>query len=50
MYSESPTVSIVIPAYNHEQYVAEAIQSVMEQSYPGWELIIIDDGSTDSKR
>ncbi len=40
-------VSIVLPVYNGEAYLGEAIQSVMQQTYPVWELIIIDDGSTD---
>ncbi|MCB0107195.1 MAG: glycosyltransferase family 2 protein [Caldilineaceae bacterium] len=42
-----PRVSIIMPAYNQARYIAEAIQSVLEQSYPDWELIIVDDGSTD---
>jgi glycosyltransferase involved in cell wall biosynthesis len=37
-----------MPAYNQGQYIGEATQSVLEQSYPRWELIIVDDGSTDS--
>jgi len=41
-------VSVIIPAYNHEQYIREAIQSVIEQSYPHIELVIIDDGSIDN--
>lgn len=41
-------VSIVIPSYNHCDYIQEAIQSVVNQSYPHIELIIIDDGSTDN--
>ncbi len=45
--ASSPLVTIVIPAYNHEQYVEEAIKSVISQHYKSWELIIIDDGSTD---
>ena len=40
-------VSIVIPAYNAERYISETIQSVVKQSYLNWELIVIDDGSTD---
>lgn len=45
---ELPLVSIVIPAYNHEKYVQETIQSVIAQDYPRIELIVIDDGSKDS--
>jgi len=41
-------VSVIIPAYNHEKYVQEAIQSIIEQTYQNIELIIIDDGSKDS--
>ncbi len=43
----SPLVSIVMPAYNHEQFVGEAIDSVLNQTWQHLELIIIDDGSTD---
>ncbi|MFZ5998715.1 MAG: glycosyltransferase [Nitrospirota bacterium] len=42
-----PIVSIVIPAYNHENYVLDCIQSVLEQDYPRIDLIVINDGSTD---
>ncbi len=40
-------VSVIIPAYNGEAYLKQAINSVFEQTYPDYELIIIDDGSND---
>lgn len=42
-----PRVSIVIPAYNHEKYVRECIQSALDQTYQDFEIIITDDGSSD---
>ncbi|MDR3088552.1 MAG: glycosyltransferase [Desulfobulbaceae bacterium] len=44
----SPLVSVVIPAYNHEKFVGAAVESVLGQSMADLELIVIDDGSTDS--
>ncbi len=43
-----PLISVVIPAYNHERFVGPAIQSVLDQSCDDFELIVVDDGSTDS--
>jgi len=42
-----PLVSIVIPAYNAERTVAEAIKSAIGQTWPRKEIIVVDDGSTD---
>ena len=44
---EKPLVTVVIPSYNHSQYVRFSIKSVLEQDYKNIELIIIDDGSKD---
>jgi glycosyltransferase involved in cell wall biosynthesis len=41
-------VSIVVPSYNYERYLREAIESVLSQSFRDWELIIVDDGSSDA--
>src|SRR5687768_11826286 len=42
-----PTVSIVIPTYDRAALIARSIQSVLNQSYADFELLVIDDGSTD---
>jgi glycosyltransferase involved in cell wall biosynthesis len=47
IYSETPLVSVVMPAYNVEDYIEEAVNSILGQSYSNFEFIIIDDGSTD---
>lgn len=42
-----PLVSIITPTFNHEKFIGPCIESVLRQTYQNWELVIIDDGSTD---
>jgi glycosyltransferase involved in cell wall biosynthesis len=45
--NDSPRVSVVIPLYNREAYIGESIESVLEQTFTDFEVLVIDDGSTD---
>jgi glycosyltransferase involved in cell wall biosynthesis len=50
MSLDQPLVSILINNYNYERYLGEAIDSALNQTYPNTEVIVVDDGSTDSSR
>ncbi len=46
-HESAPTVSVITPAYNAERFIKETIQSVLDQTYSDWEMIIVDDRSKD---
>lgn len=48
MNAENPTISVIIPVYNTENYLEKCIRSVLTQTFPDFELLLIDDGSTDN--
>ena len=45
--SKQPTVAIVVPCYNHGQFLPETLESIRNQTYPNVECVVVDDGSTD---
>lgn len=50
MSSNHPKVSVVIPCYNDENYIQEAVQSVLDQTFQNFEIIIVDDGSNEATK
>ncbi len=45
--SAVPLVSVIVPAYNHEAYLSQALDSIRDEGYPNTEIVLLDDGSTD---
>src|SRR5690349_13476521 len=45
-----PLVSVIVPSYNHEKFITECVESIMQQTYKNFELTVIDDGSRDGSR
>ena len=46
--THSPVVSVIVPMYNNESSLPRAVDSVISQTFPDWEIVLVDDGSRDS--
>ncbi len=49
-FTEMPLVSVIVPNYNHSAYLADRLESIYNQTYPNFEVILLDDRSTDNSR
>ncbi len=45
--NDQPLISVIVPVYNHEKFIGETIESVISQTYQNWELLVVDDCSSD---
>jgi glycosyltransferase involved in cell wall biosynthesis len=50
IHTMSPTVSVILPTYNRASFLRESLQAIRDQQWTDWELIVVDDGSTDDTR
>ncbi len=47
---KTPKISVLMTIYNHDKYLKSSIKSILQQSFKNWELIAIDNGSTDNSK
>lgn len=48
LFNMNPIISVIIPVYNASRYISKCIESVQSQTYPNWQMILVDDGSKDN--
>ena len=47
LFSPQPAITVIVPVYNGESFLAEALQSIAQQQYQPLDVLVVDDGSTD---